>query len=154
MARKRIGADPTALPESTAKLPELPASDYESLKAEFERAYNGDVTMDEAEKLAAKFLTAQMEVAERLRGGRLDTKIRKRGLKSMKSQVRMDEIKKHDKKPTEGFLEDVVNLDPQVSALEDAFDLAEVETEYLETILGIFKDAHIYFRGTAKGRFE
>ncbi len=127
---------------------------YEQLKAEFERAYNGDITIDEAERLAAKFLSARMNTADEIKAASLDARMRKRGLKALKSTVRQQEISKHDKKPTEGQLDDTVNTNQMVQGEERGFDEAEVEVEHLETYLDVFKDAHVYFRGISKGRYE
>lgn len=116
-------------------------------------AYEAGTTITEAEKYAALFLSAQMEISEELRESDLNRRMRKRGLKTLKSAIRTDEISKHDKKPTEGILEDVVNLSKLVEDEELAFDAADIEFEALERDFGIFKDAHIYFRGVAKGSF-
>lgn len=126
----------------------------DSLTKQIENSYDVGVSIPEAEKLAAKFLHGMIMVTEALRTQDLDRRMKKRGLKAIKSAVRTEEIKKHDKKPAEGVLEDVVNLNPIVTAEEEAFDLADVEVQYLENHLSIFKEAHLYFRSVAKGKFE
>ncbi len=127
---------------------------YEELAADIQRAYEESVSVTEAERLAAKFLGAQLKVANALQAADLDARMRKTGLKAIKSAVRVEEIKKHDKKPTEGALEDVVNLDPLVQAEQDAFDKAEVEAEMLKNYFNTFNAGHVFFRGIAKGSFN
>ncbi len=129
---------------------------YDELKAIIASVYESGITMPEAEKYAALFLQAQLSVSADLESADLDRRMRKRGLKALKSAVRTEAIRTAEggKKPTEGVLEDIVNLDELVASEEKAFDEAEVKTEALERIFGIFKDAHIYFRGVAKGSFQ
>lgn len=128
--------------------------EYAELTDIIKTAYESGVTLEEAERLAARFLHAQISVAEELRVADLDARMRKNGLKAVKSAVRTEEVKKHEKKPTEGALEDVVNMNELVSGEQEAFDVAEVERDRLQNYLSIFKDAHIFFRGVSKGRFE
>lgn len=127
---------------------------YQELTEIIQSAYESSVTIQEAEKLAARFLHAQLQVAEELKASDLNGRMRKSGLKAVKSAIRMEEVRKHEKKPTEGALDDLVNTNEMVSAEQEALDTAEVQTEYLQNLLNVFKDAHIYFRGVSKGRFE
>ena len=126
---------------------------FKPLEEKIKAAYEGGVTLDEAEKLAPEFLYAQMQLAEMIKTADLDRRMRKRGVKAIRSAVRTEEIKKHEKKPTEGALEDIVNLNEIVHSEEDAFDKAEVEFEHLTYLMGIFKDAHIFFRGISRGSY-
>lgn len=117
-------------------------------------AYEKGVTLDSAERYAALFLEAQLSVSEQLKNADLDRRMRKRGLKALKAGIRSQEIAKNPaKKPTEGVLEDTVALDPIHAQEEEAFDTAEVESEALERDYNIFREAHIYMRGVAKGNF-
>lgn len=127
---------------------------YKELEQDIQRAYEEPVSVTEAERLAAKFLGAQMSVANDLQSADLNARMRKTGLKAIKSAVRTDEIKNHDKKPTEGALEDVVNMDSVVQSEQDAFDKAEVEAEMLKNYFNTFNAAHVFFRGIAKGSFS
>jgi hypothetical protein len=124
------------------------------LETDIQHAYESAVTLDEAERLAAKFLGAQMQVSARLRTVDLDRRMRKRGLKAVRAAVRTEEIKKYDKKPTESALEDALALNEMVTGEESAFDEAEVNTEELERLYDVFHEAHVYYRGIAKGKFE
>lgn len=154
--RKRIGD-----PAETTKA-EAPAAvednnivqECEALKGIVARAYQEPILMDEAERLAARFLNAQMLIAEELRTSDLDARMRKNGLKAVKASVYMAAATAGEKKPSEGFLENLVTKDSVVQREQDAYDRADSYKESLTIYLGIFKDAHIYFRGIAKGRYD
>lgn len=126
----------------------------DELKNKIVKSYQEGVTLEEAERLAAEFLSAQLHLAEELRVSDLDARMRKSGLKTIKSSVRQEELKKHDKKPTENHLEDVVNLSEVVVAEQQSLDEAEVQRDYHRATYDIFREAHIYFRGISKGRYE
>ncbi len=129
---------------------------YDELKAIIASVYESGITMPEAEKYAALFLQAQLSVSSDLESADLDRRMRKRGLKALKSAVRTEAIRTAEgaRKPTEGVLDDIVNLDELVAKEEASFDEAEVKTEALERLFGIFKDGHIFFRGVARGNFQ
>ncbi len=127
---------------------------FEEYKSIIAAAYESQVTMDEAEKLAARFLHVQMVVAQELHNAELDARMRKTGLKTLKSAIRTNEISKCDKKPTEAVLDDAVNTSELVIGEQNALDAAEVHRDNLQNHLNIFKDAHIFFRAVSRGRFE
>lgn len=129
-------------------------NEFGELAADVQRAYEEGTPIEEAERLAAKFLGAQMKVAEELAAVDLDSRMKKNGLKATKSAVYMAAATAGEKKPSEGFLENTVNLDSGVAQAQERFDTADARKEALTIYLGIFKDAHIYFRGIAKGRYE
>lgn len=130
------------------------SKEYKLLEAQIAKAYEGGLSLDESEKLAARFLRAQLMVSDELKATDLDARMRKATLKSLKSTVRLEEVGKHEKKPTEGALEDAVNTSKSVIEEQESLDLAEVNRDGLERYYNIFREAHIYFRGIAKGRFE
>ncbi len=125
----------------------------EKLKEKIVKAYESGVSMGEAERLAGEFLAAQITLSDELKVLDLDARMRKSGLKAVKSAVRQEELKKHEKKPTEGHLEDVVNLDSMVQTEQDALDTAEVQRDHIKNTLDITREGHIFFRGVAKGSF-
>jgi ABC-type metal ion transport system substrate-binding protein len=127
---------------------------YEQLKDKIKAIYESGVSLDEAEKLAAEFLHAQLEVSEDLRKADLDARMRKAGLKAIRAAVYLEEVKKSEKKPSDVLLEAIVNSDKIVNDEQTAFDEAEVNRNQLQTYLDVFREAHIYLRGVAKGRFE
>lgn len=126
----------------------------QQLEDKIRAAYLEGVTLEDAEKLAAEFLYAQMAVSEELKKADLDSRMRKSGLKAVKAAVYLDECKKSDKKPSDTYLEQILNTTDLVGKEQDAFDLAEVERDSLSRYYDIFLNAHIYMRGIAKGRFE
>lgn len=126
----------------------------EELKEIVDRAYRESVLIDEAEKLAARFLSAQMLIADELRRADLDARMRKNGVKTLKAAIWYEAATKEDKKPSDKQLDALVERDSLVSKEQKAFDQADVYCECLNNYLNIFKDAHIYFRGISRGRYE
>ncbi len=124
------------------------------LELDITNAYESSPTLEEAEKLAAKFLSAQIKVGQELQSADLNARMRKTGLKAIKAAVFLQAATAGDKKPSDKMLEALVDSDKIVGEIQDAFDNAEVLKNQLENYLNIFNNAHIYFRGIAKGRFE
>lgn len=123
------------------------------LESSIQTAYEEGVTLEQAEKLAAKFLYGQMQVSERLREAGLDARMRKSGVKAIRANIYLDAIRGVDKKPTEAALASMLDSHEVVQGEQEALDRAEVSKEELERLYDIFVNAHIYFRGVAKGNF-
>ena len=162
MARKKVGGDAEevqaqAHDEVASGIVET-ASDLDvemtALEQDVQRAYEESVTVEEAERLAAKVLTVQLKIARELAITDLNARMRKNGLKAQRAQAYMDECNKSEKKPAEGYLENVVTLDPKVKLAQATYDEQDARKESLTLYLGIFKDAHIYFRGIARGNYN
>lgn len=128
--------------------------DYESLISDIQHAAEEGVTMEEAEKIAAKALFVMNSLGEMRANSDRERRMRKKGLKAICSTVRLEEIQKHEKKPTEGALDDAVNLHKDAQHNQDLYDDSEVTLNEMDYKFDIAKEAHIYFRGVAKGRFE
>src|SRR5207237_4885408 len=111
-------------------------------------------TLEQAERAAALALGIMNSLSEHLKLQDKDRRMRKRGLKAIKSAVRMEEVKRHDKKPTESALQDVIDTSELVMGEEAAFDDSEVDFEELRRQYDIANESHLYFRSIAKGRFE
>lgn len=126
----------------------------EELTGHIKSASEANVTMQYAETLAARFLFGQIQIAEALEHYDLDSRMKKNGLKAVKAAVYLENASKGDKKPSDVLLNAIVDRDDIVVGEQNRFDEAEVNKLALERYFGIFKDAHIYFRGIAKGRFE
>lgn len=126
----------------------------EELEKDIKDSYESSVTMEEAEKLAGKFLYAQLQVSQKLATTDLDARMRKSGLKAIKAAVYLDNVQGKEKKPSDTLLEQLVNSDAIVKGEQAAFDEAEVVRDQLQNYLNIFKEAHVHFRTIAKGRFE
>lgn len=126
----------------------------EELESKITEAYESGVSMPEAEKLAAGFLTASLSIAKEMESLDLDKRMRKAGLKAIKAAVFLENATKGDKKPSDKMLEALVDSDKIVVDEQNAFDRAEVLVNKLNNYLSIFHEAHIYFRGIAKGNYE
>lgn len=124
-----------------------------SLEKKIQNAYTEGVTMEEAEKLAAEFLFAQIRISEALKTADLSARMRKSGVKAVRAAVYLDGAKQGDKKPSDVLLQAQVDTNELVSGEQDALDQAEVERDELERYYNIFQNGHIYFRGVAKGAF-
>lgn len=124
------------------------------LETDIQNAYTASVTMEEAERLAAKFLSAQMQIAQELRLTDLDARMRRAGLKAIKATVYMEAATSAEKKPTEAMLASMVDSNKIVMGEQAAFDTAEVNRDLLQNYFNVCREAHVYFRGISKGRFE
>ena len=124
------------------------------LEEEIKSAYESSVTMEEAEKLAGKFLYAMIQVSKELQEEDLSSRMRKAGLKAVKAAVYLDSCSKSEKKPTEAQLEAFINTNELVAGEQKRFDESESRRDSLQNYFNIFKEAHVHFRGISKGRFE
>lgn len=127
---------------------------FEELSKDITLAYESGVTLDQAERLASKFLSAQLSIAKLLETADLDARMKKSGTKAVKAAVYMQEATKTDKKPSDVMLAAKVDMDELVLGEQKSLDEAEVYHDSLERYYSIFKEAHIFFRGVAKGNFN
>lgn len=125
----------------------------ERLEAKIQSAYTEGVTLEEAEKLASEFLHGQLAVSNELKKSDLSSRMRKNGVKAIRAAIYLDTVQKSDKKPTESQLTAMLDSDKIVSDEQEALDLAEVGRDELKRYYDIFTNAHIHFRGIAKGSF-
>lgn len=126
----------------------------EELKNDIIKSYEEGVTLEEAERLAAKFLNGSIQVGEALRVADLDRRMKKSGVKTIRAAAYLDAASQGDKKPSDKLIEAVIDSDAVVAENQRMFDEAEVEVNVLQNYLSVFHEAHIYYRGIAKGRFE
>ncbi len=124
------------------------------LETKIQNSYEQGVTLEDAERLAGEFLYAQLQVSTELKKADLDSRLRKSGVKAVRSAIYLDIVQKADKKPTETQIESMINADKIVQDEQEAFDRAEVDRNELERYYQIFQNAHIHYRGVSKGRFE
>jgi hypothetical protein len=122
-----------------------------SLEDKIVNSYTTGVSLDEAEKLAAEFLYAQLAVSAELTKSGLDSRMKKSGLKAVRAAIYMDASTKGEKKPTEAALAALVDMNELVQGEQRGFDEAEIEADELERFYNIFREAHIFYRGIAKG---
>lgn len=129
----------------------------EQLKALEDRikdSYVNGTTVEDAERLAAEFLHAQMLVSKALKSISLEARMKKQGVKAIRAAVYLDEVRKADKKPSDVLLGAMIDSNDLVSSEETAFHEAEEERDELERYYNIFRESHIYYRGIGKGRYE
>lgn len=125
----------------------------EQLESEIEKAYTDGVTPEEAERLAGKFLKAQLVVSTELTKTDLDCRMRKSGVKAIRAAIYLDTISKSEKKPTEAQIAALIDTQAEVCTEQDGYDRAEVSKAELERYYDIFVNSHIFYRGIAKGSF-
>lgn len=125
-----------------------------NLEAKIQNTYENQITVSEAEKLAAEFLHAQLVISSELTKADLDSRMRKTGLKAIRAAVYLSEVQKSDKKPSDTLLEQTVVVHEEVNKQQNEFDTAEAQCAQLERYYNIFREAHIFFRGVAKGNFN
>lgn len=125
------------------------------LEGKIQAAYTEGVSLEDAEKLASEFLYAMLQVSSELKDSDLNARMRKSGLKAVKAALYLDVASKGEggKKPTEANIAAMIDSADVVQGEQDAFDKAEVGTAELERYYQVFKEAHIHFRGVAKGKF-
>lgn len=124
------------------------------LESTITEAYATSPTPDEAELSAAKFLAGMFRVGDELKRIDLDARMKKSGLKAIRSAVYLEEAKRGDKKPSDTLIEAVINSNRMVTDAQQALDYAEVDRDRLHNLLNVCKESHIFFRALAKGRFE
>lgn len=128
----------------------------EQLEAKIVDSYEQGISMPEAEKLAGEFIYAQLQVSSELKKADLDSRMRKSGVKAIRAAIYTESAKPSlpdGKKPTEAALAALVDSNELVSGEQNGLDKAEVERDNLERYYSIFQNAHIHFRGIAKGSF-
>lgn len=126
---------------------------FAQLETKIQSAYTDGTTLEQAERLAAEFLYAQMQVSNELQKLDLDARMRKSGVKAIRAAIYMEAATKDPKKPSDVMLEAIVNMNELVQGEQNELDKAEVDRAALERYYDIFLNAHIYFRGVAKGNF-
>jgi hypothetical protein len=126
----------------------------QELETQIQGAYEQGVTMEEAERLAAKFLFAQLQVTSALKVSELDSRMRKSGIKAVRAAIYLEIVQSAEKKPTESQITAMLDSDAIIQGEQRDYDTAEVNAAELERYYSIFSNAHVYFRGIAKGTFN
>jgi len=125
----------------------------EELTEAIQNSYEQGIGMEDAERLAGKFLHAQILVSEEIQKVDLDKRMKKSGVKAVKAAVYLEEAGKGDRKPSDTFLNAKVDINELVVKEHDSLDAAESYYDYLENTLSVMREAHLHFRGIAKARF-
>lgn len=113
--------------------------------------YESGISMEDAEKLAAEFLYANLRVSEELKKASLDARMRKSGMKALRASLYLSECQKSDKKPADSMLTAILDSNDVIQGEQDKLDEAEVLKEELERYYDVFNNAHIYTRGVSRG---
>ncbi len=123
------------------------------LEDKIKASYETGTTIEDAEKLAAEFLGAMMKTSEELKTRSLDARMRKSGLKAIRAALYLKEVQTSEgsKKPTESNLAAILDANDVIVKEQENLDTAEIETEELERLFGVFQHAHVYYRGLARG---
>lgn len=125
----------------------------EQLENKIKASYEEGVTLEQAEKLAGEFLGAMMRVSNELRNADLDSRMRKSGVKAIRASAYLAIVGGQDKKPTETHIQSILDKDGVINNEQDALDTAEVLRDNLKRYYDIFNNAHVFYRGVAKGNF-
>ncbi len=123
------------------------------LEAKIIATYTTGVSLEDAEKLAAEFLAAQILVSEELKKADLSSRMRKSGVKTLRAGLYLDTISGQEKRPTEAQVNAILDSNDIIRDEQLCYDEAEVERASLERYYDVFLNSHIYFRGVAKGSF-
>lgn len=126
-------------------------SAFAELEKDVEKAYEVGVTMEEGERLAAKFLRAMMQVSSAIRTKSLDARMKKNGYKTLRASAYLTIVQGNDKKPTETHISAMLDTDKDVIGAQDVYERADEDNLVLERLFAIFKEAHLYFRGVGRG---
>ena len=124
-----------------------------NLEAKIIASYEVGVSLEQAELLASEFLAAQLRVSAELKLRDLDARMKKTGVKALRSAVYINTATKGDKKPTEASIAATIDTDAHVMEQQRLLDTAEVERDELERYYNIFQNAHVHYRNVAKGTF-
>ena len=126
----------------------------ENLAKDIQDSYEGGVTMTDAEKLAGKFLYAQMQISNEIASVDLDARMKRSGVKAVKAAIYLEHATKTEKKPSDVLLSAMVDANEIVQGQLRAEAQAEVNRDWLRNQLTIFGEAHVHFRTIAKGSFQ
>jgi len=125
----------------------------QDLEQKIVASYEEGVTAEVAEKLAGEFLYGQLKVSQALKDADLDSRMKKSGVKAVRSAIYLAEATKDAKKPSDVMLAALVDSNDLVLGEQKSLDEAEVNRDELERYYNIFIQAHVHFRTIAKGTF-
>lgn len=124
------------------------------LEAKIVSSYEQGISLEDAEKLAGEFLFAMLAASPELKKADLDSRMRKTGAKAVRAAIYLKEATKTEKKPSDVLLVALVDSNVTAQGEQQDYDKAEATKDELDRYYNIFREAHIYFRGIAKGKFE
>lgn len=125
--------------------------------AELKIAYKEDYSAEKAEKTAAMFLAAQMQLSLFIADIELRARYSKYEIERVEAQ-KYFEIKESgavaDKKITETALQQFVAKDDTVISAKKENSEAEADLKKYNYLMSSLKESHIFFRGMSKSKFE
>lgn len=124
---------------------------FERLKEEIVKAYEEGISMEDAERNAARCLDVQIELNEKIKASALDARMKKNGYKTHRATEYLKIVQGSEKKPTESQIDAMLTVNTDVCRAQDDYEAADIEVEALKRYFDIFKDAHIFFRSVARG---
>lgn len=125
---------------------------FAELEKDVQAAYEVGVTMEDGERLAAKFLRAMMQVSTEIRIRSLDARMKKNGYKTTRAAKYMEIVNASDKKPAEAMLDAMLALDSVVCVAQDVYERADEDNQVLVRLFDILRDGHVYFRQIGASR--
>lgn len=124
------------------------------LEKKIQTTYEEGVSLELAERLAAEFLFAMMQVSVQLKTADLDARMRKTGVKAVRGALYQKSVEGAEKKPTEAAIEHAINVNEIAQGEQEGLDKAEVDRAALERYYDIFSNAHIFYRSVSRGKFD
>lgn len=128
----------------------------EQISVEFKAAHHSRYEPKQAELTAALCLEAQKQLAQFLSDSELLSKERKSEVERVEAERYFfyKENKNSTEKVTDVALNRMVAKDPEVMIAKKEQYMAEADFGKYKNLFGVLKDAHIFFRGLAKGNSE
>ncbi len=123
------------------------------LEAKIIQTYTTGVSLEEAEKLAAEFLSAMLMVSDELKKADLSARMRKTGVKAVRAALYQDAVKGQDKRPTVDAINYFIDSSDTYISEQNGYDEAEVDKASLDRYYDVFNNAHIFYRGVSRGNF-
>lgn len=118
---------------------------------EINKAKLGNYDTDDAEKSAAMFLAAQIELINYIEIIELQAKQTKNFIEQVEAEKYFEEKSNTgDKKMTEGHLGHLLAKNTDVIKSKNEAAMAEVKLKKWNSLLSSIKDGHLYFRSFSK----
>lgn len=129
----------------------------EQISTEFKAAHHSKYEQKKAELTAALCLEAQKQLAQFLSDAELLSKEKKAEVERVEAEryfYYKGNKKNSDEKITDTALNRMVAKDSEVLSAKKEQYAAEADFGKYKNLFGVLKDAHIFFRGLAKGNNE
>lgn len=124
------------------------------LNNELRAVYEDKYEQDRAERTAAGFLSAQMDLAYFISSAELHSKQMKSELEFVSADAYFQLKSKATGKVTEASLQQELHKHPDVVKARENLNKAESEIKKWNLLFSSLKEGHIFFRGIGKGKNE